>query len=75
MAMHPKGNYVLLNTFQILDQDCVEFIIDKLLQCFLDMTFDQQGICIANKMISCARNESHIKEMIKVLSENIVSII
>jgi hypothetical protein len=75
MAMHPKGNYVLLLTFQIFDKERVEFIIENLLGCFHDMCFDQQGICIANKMIMNSRNEEHIKSMIKTLSDNIVSII
>lgn len=75
MAFHPKGNYVLILAFQILEEPSVEYIVDKLLPNFLDMTFDQLGICIANRMIQHSKNQDHIAKMAKVLADNIVQII
>lgn len=54
MAFHTKGNYVLTLAFTMLEQHQVDFIIKELLPHFLKLTLDQQGICIANKMIKQA---------------------
>ena len=39
------------------------------------MIFTKEGICIANKMIINATNMDSIQEMVKILADNIVTII
>ena len=51
MALHPKGNFVLLATFSVLDKTQIEFIIMHLLVCFHELIFTKEGVCIANMMI------------------------
>ena len=51
MALHAKGNFVLLATFNFLEKPQIEFVIMNLLTCFNELVFTREGVCIANKMI------------------------
>ena len=77
LAQHQNGNYTLLAILSIPNQrqENLYVMIKELLPYFFEMTQEQNGVCIINKMIQISSDQDQIIEMVLILSDRIFEII
>ena len=75
LALHPKGNYVLIPVLKLYKGPIKESMVEQLFPYIDRLALDKQSVCILNQIIEETINIDHITKIVDELAKNITEII
>lgn len=75
LAFDANGTHVLQKVLLCMKEENVDFIFDPVLANFVQLSMDQNGLCVIKKIVS--KIQGHEKRLLigKVLAENVVALV
>ena len=75
LAYDPYGCHVLEKIISFFEEDLISFIYNFILNNFLDLSYNSNGICIVKKMITLVHKHKFHEEIKKIIEENSMNLI
>jgi hypothetical protein len=72
LAFDPNGTHVLQKVLLCMKEENVDFIFNPILANFVDLSMDQNGLCVIKKIVSKIQGHEKRLAIGKILSENVV---
>lgn len=76
LAMDSQATHVAQKALQSFSEKTKSFIIEEALDNFVELSLDQNGLCLIKKLIpECSKDKSKIKIIIEMISKNSMELI
>jgi hypothetical protein len=75
LAFDPNGTHVLQKVLLCLKEENIDFIFDPIYENFIDLSMDQNGLCVIKKIISKIQGHEKRLKIGDKLSENVVQLV
>ena len=75
LAFDPFGCHVIEKIICYFEEDLISFIYDFIINNFLDLSYNQNGICIIKKFVSFIHKVKYHEKIKKIIEENSISLI
>jgi hypothetical protein len=75
LAFDPYGSHVIEKIISCFEEDLSYFIYDFIINNFLDLSYNQNGICIIKKFVSFIHKVKYHEKIKKIIEENSINLI
>lgn len=75
MAFDQNANHVLQKVISCFKEEKVGFIYEPIMKQFIELSMDQNGLCVVKKLIIKITDEAKIKEIQTLLTEHAVKLV
>ena len=75
LAFDPFGCHVIEKIICYFEEDLISFIYDFIINNFLDLSYNQNGICIIKKFVSFIHKVKYHEKIKKIIEENSINLI
>ena len=75
MAFDANGTHVLQKVLLCMKEEDIDFIFEPVLENFIDLSMDQNGLCVIKKIVSKVEGHDKRIRIGKILSENVVVLV
>lgn len=75
LAFDANGTHVLQKVLLCMKEENIDFIFDPVIENFINLSMDQNGLCVIKKIISKVEGHERRIRIGKILSENVVSLV
>ncbi len=75
MAFDANGTHVLQKILLCMKEEDIDFIFEPVLENFIDLSMDQNGLCVIKKIVSKVEGHDKRIRIGKILSENVVVLV
>jgi hypothetical protein len=75
LAFDPHGTHVLQRVLLCLQEDNIDFIFDPILANFVDLSMDQNGLCVIKKIITKVQGHDKRQKIADILSLHAVQLV
>jgi hypothetical protein len=75
LAFDANGTHVLQKILLCMKEEDIDFIFEPVLENFIDLSMDQNGLCVIKKIVSKVEGHDKRIRIGKILSENVVVLV